>query len=147
MNFPNNINFEMNEFQRTIHSYTRRLKFTQSGLKTTWKKDIDGEKSLCDFAQGWVSSWMPISLQYSLKNFYNHPRLLKLEQSLKPVFGLHIQMIPPNLYAVLSWLLQNFLFCQRLPSSEQSRKTRKSHQKKQKQNCSGGGQTATAILN
>lgn len=96
MNSHNNTNSEMNEFQITIHLYNRRLM----------------EKRLCDLAQGWVSSWMLISLWYNLKNFYNHSRLLKLEQSLKPVFG-----------------------------------DRKSHQKNQKQNCSGGGQTATVILN
>lgn len=73
MNFPNNINFEMNEFQRTIHSYTRRLKFTQSGLKTAWKKDIDGEEPL----------WLCSRLSFLMNAHFTTVQSEKLLQSSK----------------------------------------------------------------
>lgn len=48
----------------------------------------------------------------------------------------------PNINSILSCLLQNFLFWQRLPILEHQQWCHHLN----KQNCSGGGQTATVIL-
>lgn len=93
-------------------------------LKTAWKKDIDGEEPL----------WLCSRLSFLMNAHFTIVWSEKLLQSSKAFKTGTISETsvwppysndPPNLNAALSWLLQNFLFCQRLPSSEQNRKPEK----------------------